>query len=114
MIANEAPRLQSAYLSILEIGGAFGHRFRALIEFLGITTPIVTDIDSVLAPLGDAVAPEDNGGDAEPGEDGMAAGSAWMGHIAGAVTSNQPSNPWPPGYSTTAALPSASHSPSTQ
>src|SRR3546814_12238840 len=78
MIANEAPRLQSAYLSILEIGGAFGHRFRALIEFLDITTLIVTDIDSVLAPLGDAVAPEDNGGDDEPGQGGMAAGSDCM------------------------------------
>lgn len=104
MIANEAPRLQSAYLSILEIGGAFGHRFRALIEFLGITTLIVTDIDSVLAPLGDAVAPEDNGGDDEPGEDGMAAGSACMVHIDGAVTSNQTLIQWLPGYSTIAEL----------
>jgi len=99
MIANEAPRLQSAYLSILEIGGAFGHRFRTLIEFLGITTLIVTDIDSVVAPPGDAAAPEDDGGDDEPGEDGMAAGSACMVHIDGAVTSNQTLIQWLPGYS---------------
>ena len=50
MIAKVAPQLQSVYLSILEIGGAFGHRFRTLIEYLGITALIVTDIDSVTAP----------------------------------------------------------------
>ncbi|MCP2848792.1 ATP-dependent endonuclease, partial [Salmonella enterica] len=38
MIANAAPRLQSTYLTVLEIGGAFGYRFKALIEFLGLTT----------------------------------------------------------------------------
>jgi len=33
MIAKAATRLQSSYLSILEIGGAFGHRFKGLIGF---------------------------------------------------------------------------------
>lgn len=47
MIATAAPRLRSAYLSVLEIGGAFGHRFKSLVEFLGITTLIITDLDSV-------------------------------------------------------------------
>ena len=52
MIANAAPRLQSTYLTVLEIGGAFGYRFKALIEFLGLTALIVTDLDSVFpAPL---------------------------------------------------------------
>lgn len=51
MIANAAPRLQSTYLTILEIGGAFGYRFKALIEFLGLTTLIITDLDSVFGPL---------------------------------------------------------------
>ena len=32
----------------MEVGGAFAHRFRELIEFLGITTLVVTDLDSVL------------------------------------------------------------------
>lgn len=48
MIEKCAKTLRSASLSILEVGGAFGHRFKELIEFLGITTLIITDIDSVL------------------------------------------------------------------
>ncbi|MCG7981429.1 MAG: AAA family ATPase [Candidatus Thiodiazotropha lotti] len=51
MIRKEAPGLRSSYLSVLEIGGAFGHKFRTLIEFLGITTLIITDLDSVHFPV---------------------------------------------------------------
>lgn len=51
MIAKAAPRLQSTYLTSLEIGGAFGHKFKALIEFLGLTTLIITDLDSVIGPV---------------------------------------------------------------
>lgn len=47
MIQKTAKTLRSACLCILEVGGAFGHRFQSLIEFLGLTTLIVTDIDSV-------------------------------------------------------------------
>jgi hypothetical protein len=70
MIAKAAPGLQSAYLSVLEIGGAFGHRFRKLVEFLGITTLVITDIDSVLP--GAASVPEHEGNDdPAPVADGM-------------------------------------------
>ncbi|MBA8903185.1 ATP-dependent endonuclease [Phyllobacterium sp. P30BS-XVII] len=121
MIATAAPRLQSAYLSVLEIGGAFGHRFKSLVDFLGITTLIITDIDSVLpgavpeheiddqpaddgleakhpapdAPL-EAVGAEDEeepeDEDEEPG-----AGTACMVSVEGAVTSNQTLIKWLPG-----------------
>ncbi|MGK7866352.1 ATP-dependent nuclease [Falsiroseomonas sp. E2-1-a20] len=64
MIAKAAPRLQSTYLTLLEIGGAFGHKFKALIEFLGLTTLIITDLDSVIGPV---VADE-----GEPAEGGAA------------------------------------------
>jgi predicted ATP-dependent endonuclease of OLD family len=47
MIKKVAKTLRSACLCILEVGGAFGHRFQSLIEFLGLTTLIITDIDSV-------------------------------------------------------------------
>ncbi|MEO7916036.1 MAG: TOPRIM nucleotidyl transferase/hydrolase domain-containing protein, partial [Dokdonella sp.] len=47
MIEKTAPGLRSASLSILEVGGAFAHRFRELIRFMGITTLVVTDLDSV-------------------------------------------------------------------
>ena len=99
MIATAASRLQSAYLSILEIGGAFGHRFRTLIEFLGITALIVTDIDSVIAPADQAA------GDVPVDEDDdVAAGSACMVHIADAVTSNQTLIQWLPAHRTIADL----------
>ncbi len=47
MINKSAPKLNSTYLSILEVGGAFAHLFKDLIEFLGLTTLIITDLDSV-------------------------------------------------------------------
>ncbi|MEB8078659.1 AAA family ATPase [Klebsiella michiganensis] len=47
MIRKSAKTLRSACLCVLEVGGAFGHRFQSLIEFLGLTTLIITDIDSV-------------------------------------------------------------------
>jgi predicted ATP-dependent endonuclease of OLD family len=50
MINKSAPALMSSYLTIMEIGGAFGHLFRQLIEFLGLTTLVITDLDSVQPP----------------------------------------------------------------
>src|SRR5262249_11322698 len=39
-------RLHCSYVSVLEIGGSHAHKLRSLIEHLGLTTLIVTDIDS--------------------------------------------------------------------
>lgn len=39
--------LSQAYISILEIGGSHAHRFRPLVEKLGLTTLIITDLDAV-------------------------------------------------------------------
>ena len=47
MIEKEAVSLRSACLSILEVGGAFGHRFKSLLEFLGLVALVITDLDSV-------------------------------------------------------------------
>jgi hypothetical protein len=110
MIGKEARRLGEAYITILEIGGAFGYRFRSLIEFLGITTLIVTDIDSVLGkPELDAEEPgeqpihaitEDTNdeaeGDMEDGEAGRRAGTACMVREPGAVSCNQTLIQWLP------------------
>jgi len=60
MIRKVAKTLRSACLCILEVGGAFGHRFQSLIEFLGLTTLIVTDIDSVALVPPDADDPVDD------------------------------------------------------
>jgi predicted ATP-dependent endonuclease of OLD family len=74
MIQKAAKDLDSVYLSVLEIGGAFGHRFRTLLEFLGIPALVITDLDSV---------------------DG-AGGAACPADTAGAVTSNQTLIQWLP------------------
>lgn len=48
MISQSAPLLQSKYISILEIGGAYAHRFDELLKFINIPYLIITDLDSVL------------------------------------------------------------------
>ena len=134
MIETAAPRLQSTYLTILEIGGAFGYRFKALIEFLGLTTLIITDLDSVFGPLaqpeagfgepagaGDGpvqgaedagVAHADEDEDEDEDEGGEVAGQmpaekpgkACIAGHPGAATSNQTLLQWLPRRSTVATL----------
>lgn len=45
-IKNHHSILDSCYITILEIGGSHAHRLKPLIEKLGITTLIITDLDS--------------------------------------------------------------------
>ena len=47
MIESTAKRLQSTYLAILEVGGAYAHRFEGLLSFLHIPYLVITDLDSV-------------------------------------------------------------------
>ena len=47
MIDKAARRLRSSYLTVLEIGGAYAHRFDELLSFLHIPFLIITDLDSV-------------------------------------------------------------------
>ncbi|WP_338509254.1 ATP-dependent endonuclease [Burkholderia gladioli] len=51
MIESAAKRLRTTYLTILEVGGAYGHRFEGLLSFLHIPYLVITDLDSV-APTG--------------------------------------------------------------
>ena len=39
--------LTSQYISISEIGGAYAHKFQPLVDFIGIPTLVITDIDTV-------------------------------------------------------------------
>lgn len=130
MISKAAPRLQSTYLTLLEIGGAFGHKFKALIEFLGLTALIITDLDSVIGPavadedetmedaaandvgggtggIGNAeafAAEEDDGDDEEDGEVIDKPGKSCVAAYPGAATSNQTLRQWLPRCATVAAL----------
>ncbi|MBI1920247.1 MAG: AAA family ATPase [Geobacter sp.] len=47
MIDKVAKRLNTSYLTILEIGGAYAHRFEGLLSFLHVPYLIITDLDSV-------------------------------------------------------------------
>lgn len=45
--APDKPQLGSQYLTVMEVGGAYAHRFFDLLSFLELRTLIITDIDSV-------------------------------------------------------------------
>lgn len=47
MINKVASDLNNKYISILEVGGAYTHKFKDLLKFIKIKTLVITDIDSV-------------------------------------------------------------------
>jgi len=46
MIKKSANSLCNEYVSILEVGGAYAHSFKEILEFINVRTLIITDIDS--------------------------------------------------------------------
>jgi len=110
MIGKAQHDLRSVCLSILEVGGAFAHRFKTLIEFLGITALVITDIDSVVAspPPADGEEDEDAVEEEVDEADGEAAPArrlkACMVGTQGAETSNQTLIKWLPAKRTVAEL----------
>lgn len=48
MIESAAKRLRITYLTVLEVGGAYAHRFEGLLSFLQIPYLVITDLDSVV------------------------------------------------------------------
>ncbi|MFT5359914.1 MAG: putative ATP-dependent endonuclease of OLD family [Candidatus Paceibacteria bacterium] len=121
MINKSAPRLKQTCISVLEIGGAFGYRFQSLIDFLGITSLVITDLDSVIGPTPE----EDNGEDEESDEfedideeeDGEASpkkGTTCPVEVDNAVTSNQTLIQWLPAKKTINELLQATKAQKTQ
>lgn len=121
MIESAAKRLRSSALTILEVGGAFAHRFQELIAFVGLTTLVITDLDSVAVKADAEDAAEQDAGaggavdgdnedddlkpfeledddEAEPGgkKKSKRRGSTCHAHVEGAVTSNQTLISWIP------------------
>lgn len=120
MIETAAKRLRSSALTILEVGGAFAHRFQELIAFVGLTTLVITDLDSVAVKTdAENAAEQDTGAGAVDGnneEDDLKAfeledddeaapggkkkskkrGSTCHAHVDGAFTSNQTLISWIP------------------
>lgn len=68
MIEKESETLNSSYLSILEVGGAYAFRFKSLLEFLGIPALVITDLDSVKIKEG---TPKDKGEEDDDPEEEM-------------------------------------------
>lgn len=114
MIESAAKRLRSSALTILEVGGAFAHRFQELIAFVGLTTLVITDLDSVIVKS-DTEKAAAQGADADDEEDddlksfeldddeeqggkkkSKKRGSTCHAHLPGAVTSNQTLISWIP------------------
>jgi predicted ATP-dependent endonuclease of OLD family len=52
IIDRHFPQLKACHITILEVGGAFAHKFQELLEFLNIATLAITDIDSVEPSVG--------------------------------------------------------------
>jgi predicted ATP-dependent endonuclease of OLD family len=106
MIEKVASGLSAASLSILEVGGAFGHRFRELIRFLGISTLIITDLDSVELVANPAEDEEDEEKEFEvPSEEGGGEPVKKYGKTCeplkeGAATANQTLIQWLPAKKT--------------
>src|ERR1035437_820790 len=98
IIHRDCKKLEACHLTILEVGGAFAHRFRKLIEFLELTCLVITDLDSILGPKVDEGAEQDEqvaetDDDVESGAPG---GTACPTTIPAAVTSNMTLRTWVP------------------
>ncbi|MDB5346032.1 MAG: ATP-dependent endonuclease [Schlesneria sp.] len=110
MIEKEAISLRSACLSILEVGGAFGHRFKSLIEFLGLVALVITDLDSVDLVANAAEENEDENTEFEVPNDEedhppvRKKGKTCLPSKEGALTSNQTLIQWLPKKQTIAEL----------
>lgn len=109
MIEREAHALRSACLCVLEVGGAFAHCFKSLIEFLGLAALVITDLDSVT--LVDAggddhdEATEFEVPNLDIGQPAVTkSGKACLPSELGALTSNQTLIQWLPKKQTVAEL----------
>jgi len=47
MIEKVVPDLNNKYISIIEVGGAYAHKFKELLNFINVPTLVLTDIDSI-------------------------------------------------------------------
>lgn len=46
-LPEDAQKLSSQYMSVMEVGGAYAHKFNPLLDFLELRSLIITDLDSV-------------------------------------------------------------------
>lgn len=46
-VTDTDPKLGNKYLTIMEVGGAYAHRFFKLLDFLNLRTLVITDLDTI-------------------------------------------------------------------
>jgi len=102
IIEKDVPKLRSRHLTLLEVGGAFAHKFEKLVEFLEIPTLIVTDLDSV-AP-GEVAEDDDTDTASQQDEAAYKPGESCPTSLDGAVTSNEALKHWFSGSETITSL----------
>jgi putative ATP-dependent endonuclease of OLD family len=61
MIKKEAKELINQYLTVIEVGGAYAHNFREILEFINVKTLIITDIDAIDKSKNRSACPVDTG-----------------------------------------------------
>lgn len=89
IIEKDKPELTSCHLTLLEVGGAYAHKFEKLVEFLEIPTLIITDIDSVAPGASEEDEDEDDGSISK-----YKPGRSCPTSLKGAVTSNEALKHW--------------------
>ncbi len=90
IIEKDKSELTSCHLTLLEVGGAYAHKFEKLVEFLEIPTLIITDIDSVAPGAIEDDEAEDENGDETTYNPGEACPTSYE----GAITSNEALKHW--------------------
>lgn len=99
MIDKVAGKLSTKYLTVLEVGGAFAHKFEPLVNLLGIPTLVITDLDSVVSPSateGDEHADGPEVEDETREETDTGRPRACPADTPGAITSNATLTTWHP------------------
>nr|WP_256382237.1 ATP-dependent endonuclease [Kocuria sp. WRN011] len=98
IIEKDVKDLRRCHLTILEVGGAFAHKFEKLVAFLEIPTLVITDIDSIAPKSASDTEAEDNEDveDADLDPAAQKPGRSCLTTFEGAVTSNETLRQWLP------------------
>ncbi|MFD5275466.1 AAA family ATPase [Glutamicibacter sp. NPDC058337] len=98
IIEKDVKDLRRCHLTILEVGGAFAHKFEKLVAFLEIPTLVITDIDSTAPRTPGKTKAEDdeNVENADEIPSTQQPGKSCITTFEGAITSNETLRQWLP------------------
>ena len=106
IIEKSQRSLTSNYLTILEVGGAFAHKFDPLLALLGLPTLVITDLDSVTPSAASEGSDIDTAKESveDDGQSGVTPGTSCPADTPLAVTSNATLRDWHPRKNTVKEL----------